>query len=813
MQAYGGNREKSFVLTIEKVSDQDRGVSVKENNKILLDVMQDPDSSDFSLITLKNRDKRVKDEDVLEGEEITNSQMGSLLDVEGGIDRLIRSGGQNIIEINPELKSELDQNKEIKITCLDLSDSKIGDKLASVLVEELLPQLPHLTHLVLKNCEITKKTAKALVKVLEENQELLKKLQWVDLSQNRLNMSAILELKRVLIRNKDSQINKSSFVNAIEGSLLKKTKEKALVLSEDWSGKEVLEKVEVLVKKFKESKDSKQINKIDEEILKEVKALAKIGEDIIEKKGDNVALLHLNGGFMNLVGPLLELTEKYTFIISSQWCQGVGNLKTLKDGMLLVKNLEKWNRVGCLKELDLRISFKGDQLLSKKVADGIKNVLMKHSVSCFKLTGNYYKDDTAVDLLEELLKENTSLKELHVNESGMNDDGVKKIAEVLLENRSLEVLNLARNEIGDEGSNALAKVIKKNKNSSLKKINLFDNYICNIEKWLGCGLGKSSLVELNLGHNEIGDEKIDLFRLLFKNTVSLDSQKFDREIKEIKRKIEKKIELKKVRITYSQLGDRGVEELVTVLQECTSLTSLELYKNKIKNEGARTLSQVIKNNIALEYLDLSCNQIEDIGVQFLVEALIENSVLKGLYLSDNQIGDKGLRYFYDFLFLKSFRLEPLQTLVSLKLDSNQFGDEGVIFLAEGLENNILLEDLDLSDNQFGDVGIEFLANALSGHPVLEYLNLSNNKIGNEGAIGISNKLGKNNNTFLKNLSLGGNQIEDEGAKALASAFNEYGRSFSLDLCNNKIKDKKSIKAIWEENKNLSERQSSYLHLN
>jgi len=139
----------------------------------------------------------------------------------------------------------------------------------------------------------------------------------------------------------------------------------------------------------------------------------------------------------------------------------------------------------------------------------------------------------------------------------------------------------------------------------------------------------------------------------------------------------------------------------------------------------------------------------------------------------------------------------LQTLVFLSLSSNQIGDAGVIFLANSLENNVVLKKLFLSDNRIGDQGAGALARALKGHLSLEYLGLNNNKIGNVGAIEVSNNLGKNNNLVLECLLLRNNCIEDEGARAIVMAFNKLKTLFRLDLRNNQIEDKENIEKICE----------------
>jgi len=129
MQAYSGE-EKPFLL--EYKIQQGRGGSSLDTLKLSLS------------------QKSIRDE--FKRKEVMLSQISSLLDavdIAGGIDYFIKSGYQNMIEITPELQSKLDQDQEmeIQITRLDLSNIEIGDELIFDLVEKLLHRLPDLKEL------------------------------------------------------------------------------------------------------------------------------------------------------------------------------------------------------------------------------------------------------------------------------------------------------------------------------------------------------------------------------------------------------------------------------------------------------------------------------------------------------------------------------------------------------------------------------------------------------------------------------------------------------------------------------------------
>ena len=70
--------------------------------------------------------------------------------------------------------------------------------------------------------------------------------------------------------------------------------------------------------------------------------------------------------------------------------------------------------------------------ISKESAQRIKNISTKFSISCLKLTGGYLSI-IIINLVEKLLKKSTFLKESHVNEAGIGNEGAEKIAKALFE--------------------------------------------------------------------------------------------------------------------------------------------------------------------------------------------------------------------------------------------------------------------------------------------------------------------------------------------------------------------------------------------
>ncbi len=151
------------------------------------------------------------------------------------------------------------------------------------------------------------------------------------------------------------------------------------------------------------------------------------------------------------------------------------------------------------------------------------------------------------------------------------------LVEALKGNSSLTELNLSGNNIGDHGATGLAGALKKN--TSLRELNLFGNNIGDVG---AAGLAgaldeNSSLTWLDLSANKIGDD--------------------------------------------------GTTALARALQKTTSLTVLVLSHNKIGDDGAYSLADALKKNTSLKWLNLSRNNIGDDGVTRVARALNENTRL------------------------------------------------------------------------------------------------------------------------------------------------------------------------------------------
>jgi len=154
--------------------------------------------------------------------------------------------------------------------------------------------------------------------------------------------------------------------------------------------------------------------------------------------------------------------------------------------------------------------------------------------------------------------------------------------------------------------------------------------------------------------------------------------------------------LTNLRLNDCNLGAEGFIGIATALRAYPQLRGLYLENNNIGLMGCIALGDTLRGwgESNLKYLDLDGNAIGDQGLQALLTAMT-NSTLEQLYLSNNLITAVGLRSLSDYFQSESCCLK------SLYLSRINFGDEGAVALAEGLNGNKSLTSLYFDPHQSG----------------------------------------------------------------------------------------------------------------
>ena len=419
-----------------------------------------------------------------------------------------------------------------------------------------------------------------------------------------------------------------------------------------------------------------------------------------------------------------------------------------------------------------------DSSFHLKMAHVSGSFLNLQSLNVGELTS---EDD--VGLLAEVLKGNTTLRELNLEDIGISGQGATGLAEALKVNLTLTELNLRNNVIGDEGATLLAEALKVN--LTLTELNLRYN---DIDDEGATGLAEAlkvnlTLRDLNLRRNLIGDEGATSLAEALKVNLTLTELNLQNNCighqgaTGLAEALKVNLTLRELNLRYNYIGDEGATGLAKALKVNLTLRDLNLRRNRIGDEGATSLAEALKVNLTLRGLNLQNNCIGHQGATGLAEALKVNLTLRELNLRYNYIGDEGATGLAEAL---KVNLTPRD----LNLRRNRIGDEGATSLAEALKVNLTLRDLNLRRNLIGDEGATSLAEALKVNLTLRDLNLRRNLIGDEGATSLAEALKVN--LTLRDLNLRRNLIGDEGATSLAEALKVNLTLTELNLSDNNI---------------------------
>ncbi|ORZ28517.1 hypothetical protein BCR41DRAFT_345453 [Lobosporangium transversale] len=179
--------------------------------------------------------------------------------------------------------------------------------------------------------------------------------------------------------------------------------------------------------------------------------------------------------------------------------------------------------------------------------------------------------------LVSLLKANTALTNLSLENSSIGKEGAVALSEALKTNTTLTSLNLWLNFIGDKGALALSEALKVN----------------------------TSLITLDLSYNSIRDGgALALSEALKVNT-----------------------SLMTMNLSGNSIGNEGALALSEALKANATMTTLDLYNNTIGKEGTLALSKALKVNATLMTLNLDANAVGDEAALAISEALKTNAVL------------------------------------------------------------------------------------------------------------------------------------------------------------------------------------------
>lgn len=128
------------------------------------------------------------------------------------------------------------------------------------------------------------------------------------------------------------------------------------------------------------------------------------------------------------------------------------------------------------------------------------------------------------------------------------------------------------------------------------------------------------------------------------------------------------------------------------------------------------------------------------------------------------------------------------------LQAKNLNDAHIKQLSEALIRNKVVTEVWIPSNQITDIGAAHIAHMLKFNKGIKELFLGQNDIGPKGAAALASALARGNTTLVA-LGLGDNHIGVEGAGAFAAALRHNHSLHTLDVKNNGIPKKSSIRGL------------------
>ena len=245
------------------------------------------------------------------------------------------------------------------------------------------------------------------------------------------------------------------------------------------------------------------------------------------------------------------------------------------------------------------------------------------------------------------------------------------------------------------------------------------------------------LEELNISskyHKGVGPQGA----IAIANALSRKSDNYSSGIKTIHlaKSLAKPFNLRKLDISYNNIGYEGCKAISGALIHCIHLEELNISGNHIEGDGACVLASTFCHYAqCLLKLDISYNSIRRNGAKAIADALKHCTHLEELNISGNHIAGDGA------CVLARSLCHYAQCLVKLDISHNSIRRDGVNSIADALKHCTHVEELNISGNDIGDDGACVLASTFCQYAqCLLKLDIRYNNIGSDGVKAIADAL-------------------------------------------------------------------------
>ncbi|EAL61172.1 leucine-rich repeat-containing protein [Dictyostelium discoideum AX4] len=417
-----------------------------------------------------------------------------------------------------------------------------------------------------------------------------------------------------------------------------------------------------------------------------------------------------------------------------------------------------WDMTNIISSKNIRSFNIGEIELPTSAGDTIRCLLgaLKYN-NYFKSFNfnNYTFNKEQFGYLAEVLKCNSTVEDLSLNNVGLKHDTMPIIATALSSNKNLALtaIDISNNQIEDKGMTAFSSYVA----SSLRGIASLDvsNTNCNkagisvLTNALKKNIKMSSTLSyLNLSGNKMeadGSAGLSSF-LASPNT------------------------LKTLNISNTT---PSMETIVGALViGCAELKTIDISDNKLTKKEVPHLVRFIGASSTLKHFNLSGTKVPVENLKELVVAITSNIYLQDvvLDLKNNDLGIAGAR------MLASLATDKLSNVIYLDVSENDFGDEGVSVICDGFVGNSTIKKLILNGNfkqsktKSRPSAIESVISLLESECPLETLHMTvgNSKSPLKADI-LSLIYSLATNSSLLELDISGHQMGPKGAIGLGKA--------------------------------------------
>ncbi|XP_063254345.1 ribonuclease inhibitor [Prinia subflava] len=375
--------------------------------------------------------------------------------------------------------------------------------------------------------------------------------------------------------------------------------------------------------------------------------------------------------------------------------------------------------------------------LSSSNCEDLSSIIKTNpSLTELKLNNNELGDAGVEYLCKGLLTPSCSLQKLWLQNCNLTSASCETLRSVLSAQPSLTELHVGDNRLGTAGVKVLCQGMM-NPSCKLQKLQLeYCELTADIVEALNAALqSKPTLKELSLSNNTLGDTAVkQLCQGLVEASCNLELLHLENcgitsdSCMEISAVLRNKSSLMDLSVGDNKIGDSGLALLCQgLMHPSCKIQKLWLWDCDLTSASCKDLSRLISTKETLTEISLIDNNLRDSGMEMLCQALKDpKSKLQELWVRECGLTTACCK-------AVSSALSTNKHLKVLHIGENKLGDAGVELLCEGLMHpNCNIQSLWLGNCDLTAGCCATLATAMATKQCLTELDLSYNPLDDEG---------------------------------------------------------------------------------